>query len=103
MSKTISPSGVSHLSNFGVVMARVRKFEKSKDVAEVVPSQAVDLRTAYLNGAVPSDVAAEEAKFNGIEDPSTILGRPADVFDAAAMQGGINDYIASHADKQAED
>lgn len=102
MKNVSNPPGVAHLPNCGVVASRVRKFDKSKDVAEVVPSQAVNLRTAYLNGAIPSDVAAEEAKFNGIEEPSAILGRPADVFDAAAMQGGINDYIASHADKQAE-
>lgn len=30
--------------------------------------------------------------YNGIDDPSSILGKPSDVFEAMAMQSAINDY-----------
>ena len=49
----------------------------------------VDLAESIRNGVVPSSVSNTEDEYNGIDDPSTILGKPHDVFEAIRMQ----DYV----------
>lgn len=50
----------------------------------------VDLKSAMVNHALPSQIAEAETDYNGIEDPASIMGRPTDVFEAMEMQSHIN-------------
>lgn len=49
----------------------------------------LDLAEAYRNHNVPASLDGLDAKSNGIEDPSSILGKPTDVFDAMRMKSYI--------------
>lgn len=55
------------------------------DVKKVSPDGALDLKDAFANGSIPADLSVQDAKFNGIEDPSAIVGRPRDAIDAEVM------------------
>lgn len=52
----------------------------------------VDIVSVFHSGVMPATQAAGSDVYNGIEDPSSILGKPADVFEAMAMQQSINEY-----------
>lgn len=49
----------------------------------------VDLAESIKNGVVPSSISNTEDEYNGIEDPSTIIGKPHDVFEAYRMMDSI--------------
>ena len=61
------------------------------DIKEVDQFGFVDLNECMANGQVPSSVSNTEDEYNGIDDPSSILGKPHDVFEAYRMQ----DYVKS--------
>ena len=71
------------------------RYNPVKDLKEVDQFGFVDLVEATVNGVVESYVSDTEASYNGIEDPSTILGKPSDVFEAARMQDSIHASLAS--------
>ena len=52
----------------------------------------VDLKSAMVNHVIPSQIADTEEDYNGIEDPSSIMGKPTDVFEALEMQSHINSF-----------
>ncbi len=60
-------------------------FDKTKDYREVEDYGYVDLVKCLQTGAVPSDVTGSMSSYNGIEDPTSIIGSPTDVFDAMRM------------------
>ena len=68
------------------------KFDPIKDSMAVEPFGFVNLIEAVENGCVPSFISNVEDNYNGIEDPSTIMGKPRDVFEAYRM----NDYIKAN-------
>lgn len=68
-----------------------QRFNKHKDVKEFAPGLCIDLGKALENGSVPSDLSFDDAQYNGIEDPESIMGRPGDVFEADRMR-----YTKSH-------
>lgn len=68
-----------------------QRFNEIRDVREFAPGLSVDLGKALENGSVPSDLAYDESRINGIEDPESILGRPSDAFEADQMA-----YTKSH-------
>ena len=61
------------------------------DIKEVDQFGFVDLNECMANGQVPSSVSNTEDEYNGIDDPSSILGQPHDVFEAYNLQ----DYVKS--------
>lgn len=65
------------------------KYNEVTDICEVDQFGFIDLNECLANGAVPSTIADSEAQYNGIEDPSEILGKPSDVFEAYRM----SDYV----------
>lgn len=67
------------------------KYNEVCDLACVDQFGFVDLNACLANGVVPSTVSDTEGAYNDIEDPSSILGKPADVFEAYRMQ----DYVKS--------
>lgn len=72
-------------------MKCICKYDENRDIKEVDQFGFIDLAECLANGVVPSTVADSEADYNGIEDPSEILGKPSDVFDCYKM----SDYIKS--------
>ncbi|WP_142295784.1 hypothetical protein [Klebsiella pneumoniae] len=46
----------------------------------------VNLAESLANGVVPSEIADSEPSYNEIDDPSTIIGKPHDVFEAYSMK-----------------
>lgn len=64
-------------------MPKQFKYNPAQDLHAVDTAFAgVDLRKAYVNGAVPANMVGSSLEFNDIEDPSTIMPRPSDVFEA---------------------
>lgn len=58
------------------------KYNVQRDIKPVESFGFVDLKSAFVNNTVPSRLPESETDYNGIEDPSTIVGKPGDVFDA---------------------
>lgn len=52
----------------------------------------VDVVKILTTNSLPAMEADGANTYNGIEDPSSILGKPRDVFEAMAMQQAIKDY-----------
>lgn len=67
-------------------------FNPIRDVEAVNPFGAVDLCNAYASGSLPSNVAATEERFNGIDDPRSIGFRPSDEFELAQANTAIVGY-----------
>lgn len=65
------------------------KYDELRDVAPVDQFGFVNLNECLANGEVPATIADSEDTYNGIEDPSSIIGKPRDIFEAYSMQ----DYI----------
>lgn len=65
-------------------------FDKNKDYREVENFGYVDLVKCLQTGAVPSDVTGSMSSYNGIDDPSSIIGSPTDVFDAMRMSSTLS-------------
>ncbi len=71
-------------------MRTTLKFDKNKDFREVENFGYVDLVKCLQTGAVPADVTGSMSSYNGIEDPSTIIGTPTDVFEAMRMSSTLS-------------
>ena len=65
------------------------RFDKNRDVQEVDQFGFVDLVKAFQNGYVPGDLEGDDSAYNDIEDPSSIVGKPHDPFEAMRMQDSI--------------
>ena len=65
------------------------KYNPIKDIQAVSQTGFIDLAECFANGNVPSNIDDVEVNYNGIEDPSSILGKPRDVFEAARMMSYI--------------
>lgn len=61
----------------------VRSFnnEPKRDLHAVNPLGEVNLRKAFVNGAVEGMVSFTEESFNGVQDPSDLMSRPKDAFE----------------------
>lgn len=52
----------------------------------------VDVVKILATNSLPALETDGANTYNGIDDPSSILGKPSDVFEAMAMQQAISDY-----------
>lgn len=83
----------------GEVVEKVSySFDPVKDIHPVDPFGYINLHDAFENHNVPTNIADEVANYNGIEDPSSMLGVPSDIFEAYRM----NDVIQKSAKAVAE-
>lgn len=73
-------------------MIYVCKYNPKKDVKRVSPNGALNLKQAYANNSIPADVRVKDGKFNGIDDPASIAGRPSDPLDAEVMASAARGY-----------
>lgn len=64
-------------------------FDKDKDLQEVDQFGYIDLVKSFQNGYVAGDVESVAENYNDIEDPSSIVGKPRDCFEAMRMQDVI--------------
>lgn len=69
-------------------------YNPERDLKAVEPFGFVDLKDAYINHCVPSQVGDSESDYNGIEDPSSIVGKPSDVFDALSMSADLDKRVS---------
>lgn len=71
-----------------------------RDLKAVEPFGFVDLKDAFVNSCVPSQLPESDSDYNGISDPESIVGRPDDVFDALRMSVDLDKRAArDNADK----
>lgn len=63
------------------------------DLHPVEQTGFVDLAKANSMSAIPAQLSAEVLSYNGIDDPNSIVGRPADVFEA----GQAGKFVAARA------
>lgn len=61
-------------------------YNEKTDNHEVDQFGFVDLAESLRNGVVPSEIADSEPSYNEIDDPSTIYGKPHDVFEVYSMK-----------------
>ena len=73
-------------------MECICNFNPVKDIREVNSIGYIDLAIVLKSGIVPSNLDESQIQYNGIEDPSSIIGSPSDVFEAYRM---TNDIISS--------
>lgn len=72
-------------------------YDPVKDIAPVDQLGFVDLRNAFVNNTIPGDLACSDESFNGVEDPSSLLGKSSDVFDAYRKASYVRGAEASAA------
>lgn len=66
------------------------RFNEKRDIQKVVSGLAVDLTDALQTGIVRD--SGQETDSNGIDDPSRIIGRVENIFDAIESQRAIRKY-----------
>lgn len=67
------------------MLHKIRPFDKRKDMEEVDQFGWLNLTDAYANGVIPADLRATEGEFAPVENAESMIGRPADEFDAIRM------------------
>lgn len=74
-------------------------YDSEKDIRPVDPFGFINLRDAFDNHNVPTNIADEVANYNGIEDPSSMLGVPSDIFEAYRMNDAIQKSAKAASEK----
>lgn len=74
-------------------MKQQTHYDPQRDIMAVDPTGYVDLVKANQTSQIDVPVALQDEKFNDIEDPRSIGGRPSDEFDLMAMNKSIVDYV----------
>lgn len=70
-------------------MEQTIKFNPEVDLQEVDQFGFIDLVKAFQNGYVPGNNNSSQLEFTDCEDPSAILGKPTDAFEAMRMQDSL--------------
>lgn len=65
------------------------KYNPDVDICPVDQFGFVDLVECLSKGEIPSTVSDTESTYNEIDDPSTIIGKPRDNFEAIRMMDTI--------------
>lgn len=79
-------------------------FDPVRDMRPVDQFGFIDLKTALENSVVPSQMPGSDEDYNGIDDPSKVLGSPRDIFEAIDAQNAFEaSAAASASDKSGED
>lgn len=71
------------------------KYDPVRDLKDVEPFGFVDLKNAFVERCVPSQVGESDADYNGIENPESILGKPSDVFEALDTAAALEKAAAA--------
>lgn len=73
------------------------KFDPVRDLTPVDQYGFIDLKSALENSVVPSQMPGSDEDYNGIDDPSKILGTPRDIFEAMDAQKAVEAAAAAAA------
>lgn len=68
-------------------------YDPEKDLMQVEPALAIDLKEVYNTGIVPAGAPSFVDRYNDCDDPNSIVGRPRNDFDADRMVAGVNEAI----------
>lgn len=68
------------------------RYNPVRDCTPVSQTGFIDLCSAFVNNTIPPSIGVSETEYNGMDDPSMILGKPSDVFEAIEMESHINSY-----------
>lgn len=71
------------------------QFDPMRDQHPVDQFGFVDLKNALETSVVPSQMPGSDQDYNGIDDPSKVLGSPRDVFEAVDAQAALEAAAAS--------
>lgn len=66
-------------------------YDPLRDNTPVSQTGYINLNKAFESHTIPSVIDDVEVAYNEIEDPSAILGKPSDVFEAYRMAKYINE------------
>lgn len=80
-------------------MYQICIYDPLKDKCEVDQFGFVDMVSALDTGYIPSEISDTSEAYNDIDDPSSIMGKPRDPFEAMRMQ----DYLHSVGSEQEVD
>lgn len=80
-------------------MICICEYDENRDKREVDQFGFIDLAECMVNGQVPSTIADSEANYNGIDDPSSILGKPSDIFEGIRMMNTIKERSTKKSDE----
>lgn len=78
------------------------KYNPERDIQQVEQFGFVDLQKANVTSSIPVVDGLEEERFNGIEDPRSIAGRPSDIFEEMQANKAIVGYNAPSTDSSGE-
>lgn len=71
-------------------------YNKRRDRCAVSPlSAGVDLRVAYVNNAVPANIAGSISEYNDVDDPEGIMNHPADIFEQYRQRDYVQNALSS--------
>lgn len=70
-------------------------YDKRCDLHEVDQFGFLNLRDVYENGTVDGAMSFEAEKYNGVSDPSVLLSRPKDQFEALRQTSYIKGVLKS--------
>lgn len=68
------------------------KYNSARDIKKVNPIGALDLKSAFANNAIPSNLAVSDGKYNGVDNPDGIATRVRNRIDAEVLDKSIRDY-----------
>lgn len=69
-------------------------YNKDCDIQPVDQTGFIDLPKAHAMGSVPANLEVDELRYNQIDDPNSIAGRPSDAFEAAQMGKALLDRVS---------
>ena len=78
-------------------------FDPVRDQHPVDQFGFIDLKNALESSVVPSQMPGSEEDYNGIDDPSKVLGSPRDIFEALDSQKALEAAAAAAAEKKADE
>lgn len=70
----------------------VIKYNPVSDLKKVAPNGALDLKSAYANKTIPANLQSVDARYNGVDDPRSLIGRVKDPIDAEMIGKEIRKY-----------
>lgn len=65
------------------------------DRSDIDPVGFIDLRHAYESGTVTGDISFASESFNGVLEPSAMMHRPLDAFEALRQQSYVKSALAA--------
>lgn len=73
-------------------MRTVVVHDPAVDVQEVDQFGYIDIAKANATSVIDVPLELQEERYNGIEDPRSIAGRPSDTFELAQASKAVADY-----------